>query len=151
MPVCRLSGMRATTECAQLTEWFVPGTEPKAPDDWERGGRVALPEEYAEWARQHGGPSPMIAASASPDSTGVARLRILSPQDGDRYAIPAGIESRYATISLRAGGVDASQVRWSIDGVPYEGERWPLAPGVHVFRAVSARGESVEARIAVER
>jgi penicillin-binding protein 1C len=151
MPVCRLSGMRATTDCAQLTEWFVPGTEPKAPDDWERGGRVVLPEEYAEWARQQGGQSPMIAASAPSDSTGAARLRILSPQDGDRYAIPAGIESRYATISLRAGGVDANQVRWSIDGVPYEGERWPLAPGLHVFRAVSTRGESAEARIAVER
>jgi penicillin-binding protein 1C len=151
VPVCRLSGLRATADCAQLSEWFVPGTAPNMTDDWERGGRVVLPDEYAEWARQQGGTYSMIAASMPPDSTGVARLRILSPQDGDRYAIPAGIESRYATISLRASGVDANQVRWSIDGVPYEGERWPLAPGLHVFRAVSARGESVEARIAVER
>jgi len=53
VPVCRLSGLRATPECAQLTEWFVPGTQPTREDDWERGGRVNLPDEYVDWSR-HG-------------------------------------------------------------------------------------------------
>ncbi len=160
-PVCRLSGLRATPDCAQLVEWFVPGTVPAMADDWERGGRVALPDEYQEWGRQHGMSTSSdtkrtasFASHASPgvssDSMRQARFRIVSPQDGDRYAVPAGVDARFATISLRAGGPGANQVRWSIDGVAYEGERWPLAPGAHVVRATSARGDSAEVRIAVE-
>lgn len=159
VPVCRLSGMRATATCAQLTEWFAPNSVPTATDDWERDGRVVLPDVYAEWSQQQGGMSmPRAAfASAAPaarttsDSVRVPRFRILSPQDGDKYAVPTGVESRYATISLRAVGAGAAEVRWLVDGAPYDGERWQLAPGTHVFKAVSARGESAEARIAVER
>src|SRR5262245_31753617 len=51
VPVCRLSGLRASSGCAHLTEWFARGTEP-AEDTWEAGGRVTLPEEYADWSRQ---------------------------------------------------------------------------------------------------
>jgi hypothetical protein len=90
-------------------------------------------------------------ASSASDSARTSRFRILSPQDGDRYAVPTGVEARYATISLRAVGAGAAPVRWSIDGAPYEGERWSLAPGTHVFKAVTARGDSAESRIAVER
>jgi hypothetical protein len=79
------------------------------------------------------------------------RFRILSPLDGDRYAIPAGIESRYATIAFRAGGKGADSVTWSVDGTPFVGGRWPLTPGRHVVRALSAGGEIAEARILVER
>jgi hypothetical protein len=79
------------------------------------------------------------------------RFRILSPLDGDRYAIPAGVETRYATIPLRVGGAGADSVRWSVDGKPLDGGRWPLSLGKHVVRAVSARGQSAEARIVVER
>jgi penicillin-binding protein 1C len=156
VPVCRLSGMRATAECAQLTEWFAPGTVPTATDDWERDGRVVLPDEYAEWAQQFGGSAThgmSATASAHVDHAraDVPRFRILSPQDGDKYAVPTGVDARYATISLRAVGAGAAPVRWSIDGAPYEGERWSLAPGTHVFKAVTARGDSAEARIAVDR
>src|SRR4029450_11889499 len=31
-----LSGLRATSDCAQLTEWFAAGTAPTREDDWER-------------------------------------------------------------------------------------------------------------------
>jgi membrane carboxypeptidase/penicillin-binding protein PbpC len=132
---------------------------PTATDDWERDGRVVLPDEYAEWSQQQGGSSMHVATFASSasaahtrsDSVRVPRFRILSPQDGDKYAVPTGVESRYATISLRAVGPGAADVRWLVDGAPYEGERWPLAAGTHVFKAVTARGDSAEARIAVER
>lgn len=50
LPVCLLSGLRATPDCASTIEWFLPGTEPTRPDDWERDGRIVLPAEYAEWA-----------------------------------------------------------------------------------------------------
>jgi penicillin-binding protein 1C len=174
-PVCRLSGLRATAECARLDEWFAVGTVPTHVDDWERGGRVALPDEYAEWAREGlrpaadgvtlatadegagaegGGDGTLASAAPARDSVSArvsARFRILSPLDGDRYAIPAGVETRYATISFRAGGVGADSVQWSVDGKPFAGGRWPLTPGRHVVRAVSSRGEAAAAWIAVER
>ena len=167
VPVCRLSGLRATPSCAQLSEWFARGTEPQGVDDWEREGRVALPAEYAEWSRQGLAPvmvsAPLIASRtmhqlAHPEPaidlathTRAAQLRIVSPLDGDRYAIPTGVEARYATISLRAAGRSASRVRWSVDGRLYENARWPLVAGAHVVRAMADDGEVAEARIVVER
>ena len=172
VPVCRLSGLRATPECAQLTEWFVPGTEPTREDDWERGGRVTLPDEYAEWSRQ--GLRPALdevgrAVAAAGTRTGVngemaepsvegatpdasaSQFRITSPLDGDRYSVPVGIESRYASIALRAAGHGADAVRWSIDGKPYTRDRWAPAPGTHEIRAISARGDTALVRVVVER
>jgi membrane carboxypeptidase/penicillin-binding protein PbpC len=168
VPVCRLSGLRATPECAQLTEWFVPGTAPTREDDWERGGHVTLPDEYAEWSR-HGQRSSgdevtRAFAAARTVANGDARLtptptrpartsqfRITSPLDGDRYSIPAGVEARYASIALQAGGRGSGQVQWSIDGKPYSGDRWALVPGSHDIRAVSAQGDSARVRVVVER
>jgi penicillin-binding protein 1C len=180
--VCRLSGLRATPECPQMTEWFAPGTEPAREDDWERGGRVVLPDEYAEWAQQ--GMQPVAAGEAlgtnragsaagvAPDSVAAdpaeraaratavrdsvkaeraAVFRIASPLDGDRYAIPPGIEARYATIPLLASGPGAEGVRWTVDGKEYASGRWALAPGSHVIEARSALGQSAKARIVVER
>jgi hypothetical protein len=85
---------------------------------------------------------------ASSDSSRAA-FRITSPADGDRYAIPTGVERRYASIALRAAGPGAQRVRWSIDGHDYDEGRWPLEPGTHLFRATSARGERAEARVEV--
>jgi penicillin-binding protein 1C len=168
VPECRLSGLRATSECAQLTEWFVPGTAPTREDDWERGGQVTLPDEYAEWSRHgqraSGDEVTRAFAAARTAANGDARLtptparpartsqfRITSPLDGDRYSIPAGVEARYASIALQAGGTGSGQVHWSIDGKPYSGDRWALVPGSHDIRAVSAQGDSARVRVVVER
>jgi len=163
VPVCRLSGMRATDECERLTEWFAPGTEPAAPDDWERGGRVRLPDEYAAWAASAlhpaaaGGVEDEASARAMLEGRAPAeapardtRFRIVSPLDGDRYAVPAGVPGAYATIALRATGRGADGVRWFVDERPWPRERWPLAPGTHVMRARSATGEAQSVRIVVE-
>ncbi|CAN5319980.1 penicillin-binding protein 1C [soil metagenome] len=167
-PVCRLSGMRATARCAQLTEWFIAGTQPSELDDWERDGGVTLPAEFAAWSGGEMRPVAVgmsLASSAREGTTEgvVARVasdahsraevqfRIVSPQDGDRYAIPPGVEARYATLPLRAVGAGADRVRWIVDGAPREGGRWPLREGTHVIKAVSTRGESVESTIVVER
>ncbi|MEO8621348.1 MAG: penicillin-binding protein 1C [bacterium] len=169
--VCRLSGLRATGECAQLTEWFAPGTAPTATDDWELGGRITLPAEYADWARQRSlptdggvtlaavGQESREAVTPAPSATlptGImaghdAHFQITSPRDGDRYAIPAGVESKYATISLRTNRAGRANVKWLVDGKSYGNERWPLAEGTHVFRALSARGENAEVRVFVGR
>jgi hypothetical protein len=131
---------------------------------------VTLPDEYAEWARGGLRPSlgaaggglavqvaattaaaPVPAASPAADSARPAAFRIVSPLDGDRYAVPPGIEARYSPIALRAAGPGAERVQWSVDGAPHAGGRWQLRAGTHVVRAVSARGEAAEARIVVER
>jgi penicillin-binding protein 1C len=179
VPVCRLSGMLATPACAQLTEWFARGSAPTRADDWERDGHVSLPDEYAEWARQglqpalegvtlamvstgtqvaapmpdtpSSEPSARDAAVASVKAQRVARFAIMSPLDGDRYAVPSGVEPQYATIALQARGAGAEKVRWMVDGKSFHSERWRLAPGAHVFRAISQRGDTAEARIEVER
>lgn len=141
--VCRLSGLRATPECASVVEWFIPGTEPTRVDDWERGGRVALPATYAEWAAGEGGRWASLAAP------GDERFRIVSPRNGDRYAVPTGIEARYATLGLHAAGADAP-VRWYVDGAEVLGGRWRLHPGAHRIRAQSPTGAADEVRIVVE-
>jgi penicillin-binding protein 1C len=167
VPVCRLSGLRATAACAQLAEWFARGTEPSRVDDWEQDGRVTLPDEYIEWSRQGLRPAMeavtlastregsrvmgLSLAAARDSSRRASRFHIASPADGDRYAIPAGVDARYSTIPLHAAGPGATDVRWWVDGKPYAGERWPLVPGRHVISARSARGETAEARIDVVR
>ena len=70
---------------------------------------------------------------------------------GDRYALPVGVDPRYATLALRAAGGPGSRasVRWFVDGRPVAGERWTLAPGRHAIRAETVRGERDEVRIDV--
>ncbi len=139
--VCRLSGLRAGPDCPPMIEWFIPGSEPARDCDWHQGRRVVLPAEYAEWAHA---PSERPQGLPTP-----APLRILSPRDGDRYALPIGVDPRFATIGLRATGGDGSAVRWFVDGREWREPRWRLVPGLHTIRAVTARGESDEVRIEV--
>ena len=160
--VCRLSGLKATTSCARVNEWFVPGTEPTRFDDWERDGRIVLPSEYSEWAQ--GGMTRAVAER--PLTTGsseraeparplasdtVETFRMVSPLDGDRYTAPPGVDAKYATIPLRAAGPGATRVAWTIDGQTFDGARWSLAPGTHVITAKSAGGAAVSAHITVDR
>jgi penicillin-binding protein 1C len=140
--VCRLSGLRATPECPSMVEWFIPGTQPSRMDDWERGGRIALPDEYAEWASAQGG---RWAALTRP---GGERFRIVTPRDGDTYSVPTGVDPRYATLTFHAAGAPAP-VRWFVDGAEVPSGRWQLAAGAHRVRAESATGTSDEVRIVV--
>jgi penicillin-binding protein 1C len=161
VPVCRLSGMRATTHCAKVDEWFVRGTEPTRDDDWERDGRITLPAEYAEWSGR--GPSPVIAGPAKVETASdVVRVRVehpdsipsfqlVSPVDGDRYSVPPGVEAQFATIPLRAAGPGADRVEWLVDGKAYNGDRWPLALGAHVISVRSTRGVAASAHVTVDR
>ncbi|MDB4912813.1 MAG: penicillin-binding protein [Gemmatimonadetes bacterium] len=147
VPVCRLSGMLATPTCAKLDEWFVPGSAPTALDDWEQGGHVTLPVQYADWAAQSM-PAARVASLPVAGRSVPSGFRITSPRNGDKYGIPAGTEAAYATISLRAAG--SGSIRWLVDGQPYNAPRWQLKAGRHVFRATSARGETAEAEVVVE-
>ncbi len=154
MPVCRLSGMRATRDCPSMIEWFLPGTEPLRDDDWQEGGRTVLPAEYAEWERTTGQPRAVrtLAATRGPaaDPDEPAPYTLISPQDGDRYAVPPGVERRYATIPLTAVGRSPDEpATWYIDGRPFDGARWRLVAGTHRFEVLWRSGHSASARVVV--
>lgn len=165
--ICRLSGLRATSQCPGVTEYFLPGTEPTHHCNWHVEGGIHLPVEFAEWASTRGrtaaaSPDPAFAAVRSetapapataaghPTADAPSRLTIVSPVDGDRYQIPPGVAARYATIALRAAGAPAGHpVHWAVDGIPTTETRWPLVKGLHRIR-VTAGGMSDEVRIEVE-
>ncbi|MDX2193701.1 MAG: penicillin-binding protein 1C [Gemmatimonadales bacterium] len=77
-----------------------------------------------------------------------AAVRLLSPRDGDRYAVPPGVPARYATIALRAEA-GAAPLSWEVDGRAHPGGRLRLAPGSHTVVA-RAGGAATAARIVVE-
>jgi penicillin-binding protein 1C len=155
MEICRLSGLLAHSECPARVEWFKPGTEPNQACDWHQGGHLVLPPEYTEWLDQQGGDNAFAAAAAANSGNGVTyaqRFRIVTPQDGDRYAIPANTDLRYATIALRAvGNTGSGPIRWWVDGVEIAGPRWQLQPGAHTIRAQAETGDWDEVRIVVDR
>ncbi|MEP6572189.1 MAG: penicillin-binding protein 1C [Gemmatimonadota bacterium] len=156
VPVCRLSGLRATADCPQLIEWFAPGTEPTRLCDWHRDGRIELPAEYTEWLAESGireggqGHARGLAAametpsSPAPARTPAAAFKIVSPLEGDRYRLPPGVDAQFATLALRATGVPAgTTVQWTIDGHRTQGPRWPLAHGHHTIVAESAASRDI--------
>jgi len=100
----------------------------------------------------------VLASETAPEETAAAParaaadsgFRIVSPQHGDRYQVPPGVDPRYATIALRAAGApEDAPVRWWVDGRPTHAERWQLRPGAHAFRAVARSGRVAEASIEV--
>jgi len=154
-PICILSGMRATSACPSMIEWFAPGTEPRQPDTWQQDGRVALPAEYAEWAagsvRTGERASSMRTGERANGRTGDATSspQIISPLDGDRYEYPPGVDRRYVTIPLVASA-ENSRVRWSVDEKPLSRARWQAVKGTHVIRANWPGGGSDSVRVVVE-
>jgi penicillin-binding protein 1C len=152
--ICALSGMLATSGCPDLDEWFLPGTRPDKVCDWHQAGSVVWPAEYVEWAEQSGASVPPLRmaerGSGGEDRGGGAQFQIVSPRSGDRYEIPPGIDSRYATIALRAAaGPRDGAVRWFVDGRQIHNSRWVLVPGTHLVRALATSGASDEVSIEV--
>ena len=155
--ICRLSGLQATARCPSAVEWFSPATAPTTSCDWHAAHEVRLPPEFAEWAQEEGmGPGPVSAPGSASAPSSAPRsdadaFRILSPQEGDVYRVPAGVDARYATLALRAaGGAAGRGVRWTIDGRPQRSTRWALDRGPHLIRAVDGAGTAAEVRVAVE-
>ena len=148
--ICRLSGLRATARCPSAVEWFTPGTAPARSCDWHAGGGVVLPAEFAEWAQQNAPGIPEAGPGPAPARVPEEGFRILSPQAGDVYRVPAGVDGRYATVGLRAAGATGRTVRWFVDGRAHAGSRWALARGVHRIRAVDGAGRAAEVAISVK-
>ncbi len=148
--VCRLSGLRPNAWCPVTPEWFAADNVPSDTCSWHQAeGGVQLPVEYADWADETEMPRPPRGAASAPPQASDAGFHIVSPREGDVYRLSPGVESRYATVALRAAGGGAA-VRWTVDGVPHAAGRWSLQPGRHRLRAVSASGDSAEVTVRVE-
>ena len=150
--ICLLSGQKAGPHCPHQVEWFAAGTEPGHQCDWHRPSGVILPAIYHEWAEQNGLAREVYAATASSaiDSS-QGPFRITSPADGDRYRVPPGVETTYATIALRAvGGPGNGSVRWTVNGEIVPPGRWMLRPGTATFvaRALNGEADTVTVQIA---
>jgi len=149
--ICAISGLRAAGTCHDLDEWFLPGTAPQMYCDWHRDGTVVWPAEYVEWASQNGRIAEAQEVRSGGEAGGQAsQFQIVSPSSGDRYEIPPGVDSRYATIALRATTTPGDgAVRWYVDGRRIFDTRLVLVPGTHIVRAVTASGQSDETRFNV--
>ncbi|MEJ2679508.1 MAG: transglycosylase domain-containing protein, partial [Gemmatimonadota bacterium] len=152
MPVCALSGMRATSGCVSVVDWFLPGTEPP-PDTWEVGGHPHLPPEYAEWLASRPpqqADDEALAEAGAPATPAPGPGRIVSPRDGDVYEIPPGVDPRFATLSLAAAGPPGESVRWFVDGRPIAGARWRIRPGRHTIAALWQSGQADSVHVQVD-
>jgi penicillin-binding protein 1C len=151
--ICRLSGLAPGPRCPQGTEWFAPGHVPGDRCDWHTDDGVNLPPLYAEWAMLALGSRPRRAVGERDASPGqleeAAGLRILSPQEGDVFRFVPGVDTRFATVGLRAGGVPRGATpRWFVDGRALTRPRLTLVPGMHVVR-LEAGGDSREVSVEV--
>ncbi len=142
LPICALSGLRATPNCPATIEWFLPGTEPARFDDWHGDDGVRLPVEYADWLAMNERRDLALARGSTPEDVAASStLRILSPLDGDAYEVPPATDARYATLPVNATpGPDGRPPRIFVNGTPLDATRWRLQPGRHVFRAVWSTG-----------
>ena len=154
--VCRLSGLRATSHCPGVEEWVLPGAAPARPCDWHAAdGGIRWPAEYAAWVAEQGldegSDTARYGAGARQLAAADSSFHIVSPLDGDRYAVPPGVGARYATVALRAVGVPGDEpVRWFVDGRRWASSRWLIRAGTHAIRAVAASGRSAEVTVEVE-
>lgn len=98
--VCALSGHLAGRACTStVEEVFLPGTAPKEAchmHRWEGRAVLDVGPEFQLWARAEGLPDEPGAAEAA--GTGGA---ILSPRDGDRFLLEAGIPAGAQAIPVR--------------------------------------------------
>ena len=119
---CRLTGELAGASCPGTDEWFLPSTTPATTCTAHATDRV-------------------IARSAD-------RLEITSPRHGDLYQVPPGVDTRYATVPLRARGA-AGEVRWLVNGRDYPSDRLVLSSGSMTIEAVTASGQHAQVTVQV--
>jgi hypothetical protein len=79
-----------------------------------------------------------------PVAASLRRLEITSPQHGDLYQIPPGVEASYASVALRAvGPARGASIRWFVDDRRVKTSRWVLVPGRHEIRAEAGHDQAV--------
>ena len=139
----------------EFAEW-------RATADGRLGDRAPLGSALARLWREGvpwGGSAARQLGTSSRDSAApflgslterASRLAITSPQHGDHYRLPPGVDPRYASIALRATGIGSTAaVRWYVDGRRVATSRWVLRAGRHEIRA-EAGSDRAAVRITVD-
>jgi penicillin-binding protein 1C len=154
VPICALSGLEATPECANVEQEWLPVTRQRRVCDWHvrRDGAVAVawPEEFRTWARTafRNSPAPLREKSQT-----VVHLKIESPSNGATYLIDPTLRAAFQAVRLRANATADEHLRWSVDGREIASAlepSWPLRAGEHVIRVEDSKGHSDESRIYVK-
>ncbi|MEJ2422641.1 MAG: penicillin-binding protein 1C [Acidobacteriota bacterium] len=125
VPICALSGERATPACPNVVmEWF-PASDVPPPCNWHvrRGGKTVTlwPAAYRTWAKARGLLASAMEPPAAPDRKAEHRKRppliITNPPGGAIYLIDPTLRSEYQGLHLRA--VAQGRVKpltWLVDG-----------------------------------
>lgn len=142
--ICALSGLRVGPDCGHgVEERFLPGSAPRercrmharvASVDHRCGerddGALDLPPRFAAWARGEGlrqvdGRARCASAASGP--------RLLSPVEGDQFALDPGLPSGQGIpVRVEAGG--AASVAVAIDGGPMRPLPPPFASWIDAVR-----------------
>ncbi len=165
VPVCALSGLRATAACPRVvTELLRPEQAPRRECDWhvrDAAGRVAevWPPLYRDWAAGEGrlaAPEALRSAAPVQPRGEVAFPEILAPADGDAFIVVPDLPRRFQTLELRCAVPGRpSDVTWRVDGrelarppSPYAAS-WALEPGRHVITVEAGGGRSAPVTVEV--
>lgn len=142
--ICPFSGLLAGPSCAgAFDEHFLPGTAPRhacdthhmvaqTPQDCPSSSTraIELPPRYAGWARAEGLSlvDGRVRCGGGAARYGRARPRLLSPVDGDEFALELGIPAGQGVpLKVRADGHDVLVVRSD------DGEELTLRPPFHAW------------------
>ncbi len=181
--VCTLSGRLAGSECPhRKSEWFVPGTAPTEPCpfharvklDRRNGLRagptcperevvtrvmLALPEEYAQWARrQHLDIAPLRESPLCPTHPEELepKVAIREPRGTVRLLYDPDTPASASTLRLAADVTPSTEpIVWIVDGVPVATVSWPhefrwsVRPGQHVITAAMVHRPQVSQPVTV--
>lgn len=139
--VCAPSGLRPTEICPRRrVEWFIPGTEPTAPDNWyqritidrtsgaladdatpigDRADRVylVLPQEARDWGARNGIEAPPEAIGRRVAVDADAGLRLLEPDPYTVFQLSPLIPREAQRLRLTVGAPpNAARVTYWMDG-----------------------------------
>ncbi|MCC7070376.1 MAG: penicillin-binding protein 1C [Deltaproteobacteria bacterium] len=157
--ICPLSGLLVGSACGHgLEERFLPGTAPRerchthtrvaaAAERCARDAAEALdlPPRFASWARGEGLTQVEGRVRCGPATT---RVRLLSPVEGDEFALEPGLPSGQG-VPVRVEAAGGAQVSIALDGGPPRSLPPPFtswidaAPGPHALTLL-VDGRAVE-------
>ncbi|MCL2011288.1 MAG: transglycosylase domain-containing protein [Cystobacterineae bacterium] len=180
--ICAFSGFRPTQRCPHTkTEFFIVGTEPVDECPFHRQVAVdlrngflagpdcpkqfvetmpmlALPEAYAEWARENQLLiAPLDESPLCPQGKIHRRIAIREPKPGSRYVFDPNTPGEFASLKFSATVFPPDEnLIWLVNDLPvyktaYPHEwRWPMSMGRHRIRAVFETENTSSAEIEIE-
>lgn len=119
-----MTGLLSDSQTESVTEWFLPGTEPKEfASSMYKDGTLILPAQYGAWCAS---PQNRLAARAE------TPLKILFPKDGAQFAFNPTLPANQQTLVLQS--TDA-ECEWFLNGSKLGQASTPLQAGEWVISA----------------